>query len=138
MANKKYYLYVRRKKVEVNEEVYKTYYQEIEKEKYEQKKQRVFHVMSYNSLDTDEQLGEETLEDMEAEPVDDVLVRNFLIEQLRRSLGLLNEDEMELIQGLFYQGMSEREYAEKIGLSQKGVNKRKVKILSKLKKVLEI
>ena len=45
----------------------------------------------------------------------------------------LKADERHLIHALIIEGMTEREYAEEIGLSQKAVNKRKHKILEKLK-----
>jgi len=39
-----------------------------------------------------------------------------------------------LIQALYYENISEREYAAKLGLSQRGLNKRRHKALAKLKK----
>ena len=57
---------------------------------------------------------------------------------MRAALLLLTAEEKELIDALFYQEMSEREYAQQIGLSQKGVNKRRHKILSKLRKIMKI
>ena len=49
----------------------------------------------------------------------------------------LEEEEQYLIIQLFFMDRSERELAEELGLSQKAVNKRRHKILGKLKKFLE-
>ena len=57
---------------------------------------------------------------------------------MRAALLLLTAEEKELIDALFYQEKSEREYAQQIGLSKKGVNKRRHKILSKLIKIMKI
>ena len=46
----------------------------------------------------------------------------------------LTPEERRLIHALVIDGVTERDYAAEIGLSQKGVNKRKHKILEKLKK----
>jgi DNA-directed RNA polymerase specialized sigma subunit len=45
---------------------------------------------------------------------------------------------MALIDALYYQEMKERQYAAILGISQKGVNKRRHKILDKLKRIIEI
>ena len=42
-----------------------------------------------------------------------------------------------LVQGLFFKGQSELDYAREIGVSQPAVHKRKVRILKSLKKLLE-
>ena len=55
------------------------------------------------------------------------------IEMLYRGLDSLNDDERELINALFFDGMTEREYAKEVGVTQKAVNKRKHKVLEKLK-----
>ena len=40
-------------------------------------------------------------------------------------------------QAIYFENLSEREYARQIGLSQKGVNKRKHKILKELRKMMK-
>ena len=58
-------------------------------------------------------------------------------EALREALLQLSEAEYQLIQALYYENISERDYAAKLGLSQRGLNKRRHKALAKLKKILE-
>lgn len=69
---------------------------------------------------------------------ENMLLQEEELHLLRAALLLLTAEEKELIDALFYQEMSEREYAQQIGLSQKGVNKRRHKILSKLRKIMKI
>lgn len=58
-------------------------------------------------------------------------------ELLRLSIAQLAPSEQELITALFYDGMTEREYAIKSGIPQKTINDRKRRILLKLKKIIE-
>lgn len=57
---------------------------------------------------------------------------------LRAALLQLTSDEKALIDALFYQGLTEREYAQQLGISQKGINKRRHKVLAKLRKIIKI
>ena len=73
-----------------------------------------------------------------AEPsAEDAVIARFEIEALHRSLDLLDDDERALIDALFFDGLTEQDYAGLIGLTQQGVNKRKQRILEKIKKVLD-
>lgn len=137
MENKKYYLYANKQRVEVTKEVYIAYYQSIEQEKYQEKKIKKYKVMSYNALDTDEQTGEETLADPNAQTIEEEIICTQTIEKLRKSLDLLTKDEMELIQGLFYSGVSLRGLSEESNIPLNTLKYRKDKILRKLKKLLE-
>ena len=93
--------------------------------------------MSYNALDTDEQTGEETLSDANEPTIEDEIIYTQTIEKLRKSLELLTKDEMELIQGLFFKNISEVAMAEILDVNQSTISRRKMKILNKLKKILE-
>ena len=72
----------------------------------------------------------------EASP-EDVVVERMLIMELRECLDLLNTDDRALIDALFFDGITEREYSKKIGVVQKTVNYRKNKVLGKLKNFLQ-
>ena len=54
-------------------------------------------------------------------------------EALYGCLDRLDTDERALIDALFFEGLTEREYADRIGVVQKTVNNRKNRILEKLK-----
>ena len=47
------------------------------------------------------------------------------------------DDEQTLIQAIYFDEMSERDYAKKTGVYRNAIHKKKVRILEKLKKILE-
>ena len=69
--------------------------------------------------------------------VEELAIKSVMIAKLKDSLGLLSADELEMIHALFYQGLTEREFAKNVGIPQKTINDRKARILRKLKKLLE-
>ncbi len=72
-----------------------------------------------------------------AQGPEDEVVRRMELDRLRRCLDLLAPDERALIDALFFEDKTEREYAAIAGVSQVAVHKRKQGILIKLKKYLE-
>ena len=76
----------------------------------------------------------------EQSPEDSVIGR-FGIKALHDCLDLLESDERELIDALFFSnsgdGMAEREYSVISGIPQKTINDRKRRIFEKLKKLLQ-
>lgn len=60
----------------------------------------------------------------------------IMLETLRKALAQLSAEERQLVQALYFDGMTEREYAEIIGISQPAVHKRLCKIIAQLKKYL--
>ena len=88
--------------------------------------------------DSYERLMEEhnLLADEQAD-VENIVLSRIMQEQLREAIWSLEEEERHLIVQLFFIDRSEREMAAELGLSQKAVNKRRHKILKKLKKFLE-
>lgn len=73
----------------------------------------------------------------EAESVEELAFRNITYEALHKALTLLTDEERRLIAALFFNGKTEREYAEFLGVYRNAVHKRKTRILEKLKKLLE-
>lgn len=69
--------------------------------------------------------------------VEEMAIKAVMVEKLKESLGLLSSDEIEMINALFYQGLTEREYVKNVGIPQKTINDRKARTLRKLKKLLE-
>lgn len=86
----------------------------------------------------DRLLDEDRQFSVEAETVEDAAVKAVMIERMLECLKLLSPEEQELITWLFFKSKSEQEYADQIGISKMGVNKRKHKILDKLKKMMRI
>ena len=55
--------------------------------------------------------------------------------KLRRCIALLTDDEQSLIKALFFGGLTEKAYAEILGVKQQSVNERKQRILKKIKNI---
>ena len=60
-----------------------------------------------------------------------------LHDMLAEAMKTLSTSDRNLIHALFYEGYTEREYAEKKGISQQAVHKKKKKILIVLRKEME-
>ena len=134
---KKYYIYVSSTPVEVTEEVYLAYYQEDRRRRTVDEKEQRNGTVSYDNLDTVELSGAERFADRTAISVEEAAIDLIIADKLHRCIGQLPREDRALIQALFFDGLSEREYATDIGLSQKGINKRKRRILCKLLKMMK-
>ncbi|MDL2293386.1 sigma-70 family RNA polymerase sigma factor [Ruminococcaceae bacterium OttesenSCG-928-D13] len=66
---------------------------------------------------------------------EDIFFINERRKELHRCLSLLDKQELNLIHALYHDKLTEREYAAQTGLCQKAVNKRKRRVLVKLKKI---
>ena len=71
------------------------------------------------------------------EDVAEQVANQIMMDKLHDGLGLLTADEMELIEALFYKGLTEREYAKMKGVYHNAIHKKKMRILRKLKTFLE-
>lgn len=123
--------------MEVTEETYRDFYRDRRRQKYIDERSAENNDFSYDMLTTDDFNGEDILAD-ESEPIDEQVIRKIMTDKLKSALLLLAEDEQKLIREIFYEGLSERTLAEKYGISQVAIHKRKVKILEKLKKMMKI
>lgn len=72
------------------------------------------------------------------EIVEKQIFRNIQVKQLPEALSLLSDDELDLIQQLFFLERTERDVAELHGIYRNAVHKRKLRILDKLKKFSKI
>ena len=70
------------------------------------------------------------------EDVEEITEKNLTLETLIKVLKELNQDERELISLIFYQNKTEVNCAEKYGISQQFINKKKKRILCKLNKLI--
>ncbi len=73
----------------------------------------------------------------ESESVEDAAVKAVMIEKMLDGLKLLSPEEQDLIEELFFKGKSERQVSAEAGIPYMTIHDRKVKILGKLKKLLE-
>jgi RNA polymerase sigma factor (sigma-70 family) len=73
----------------------------------------------------------------EAVDVAETVVRAVMVDRLKAALPLLSGSEQALINAIFFEELSEREVGLRLGVTQSVVNKRKAKILTKLRKIME-
>ncbi len=67
-----------------------------------------------------------------------IFAEHAKIKALYSAMSMLSDVDKQLLQALFFDGLTEREYAELTGVFRNAVHKRKVRILAKLKKIKEI
>lgn len=134
---KKYYIRVHGTLVQVTSEVYKEWHQAKRKVKTLYEKDKRNGLVSYDSMDTEDTLGEEMIPDVGVPSVEDIAVNVLLCKKLHDCLSQLTEAEHSLIFALFYECRSEREYAKILGISQNAVNKRRQKVLTKLRVLMK-
>ena len=120
--------------VEVTAEVYRAYSKADRRERYCEERE-AGRVLSFDGMTGVDGLLS-YLTDRHAESAEDTAIRSILAEKAIDAFQSLDEDERQLIQAVVIDGMTEQDYAAVIRLSQKGVNKRKKKILEKLKKLV--
>lgn len=123
--------------MEVSKKDYTDFYKSKRRQKYIDERSVENGDFSYNMLTTDDFNGEDILIDT-SQDVSDAVIHKIMLDKLSSSLVLLSDDEQKLIREIFYEGLSERTLAEKYGISQVAIHKRKIRILDKLKKFIEI
>lgn len=136
---RKYYIFLKGAKVEVNREVYEAYYQEERKVKYITEKDKAHNVVLLN-ISCMEELEAECDQSFLASPepsIDEQLASKELRNCLHHCLQLLPKADRELIQAIYFDGETEKAYAQRIGISQPGVNYQRKKILMKLRDLLK-
>ena len=73
----------------------------------------------------------------DTEGVENTAVKTMMIEKMLKCLKLLSPEEQELISELFFKGKSERQLSSETGIPYMTIHDRKVRILSKLKKLMK-
>ena len=134
MADKeKYMIKVGGKLVEVTPDVYYAYFRMERQERWQEEKQQGHAVVSYDALDDGETVGVEVVPDLTTPSMEEAVMTREIHEKLHRALDALPKAERELIQAIYFDGFTEKEYAVSSGLSQQGVSYRLRTVLSKLR-----
>lgn len=81
--------------------------------------------------DKDQQFSDESIS------VEDEACYSMLRDALYRALDQLNDAERELIQALYFEKKTERQFSDETGVPYMTIHNRKVRILAKLKKLLK-
>jgi DNA-directed RNA polymerase specialized sigma24 family protein len=143
---KEYYLPIDGQEIPVTEEVYRAYKQPVWAERKRQErekrcrdekgrrctkdcskcdKQRTGSVLSLDRF------AEDGYEIADSVDVAELVAEKLLFEELAIALNEMDPQNKRIAE-LYGEGLSEREIASQVGLSQKGVNKRKAKIFNQL------
>ena len=139
MADKeKYLIKIQGKLIEVSEDVYYAYFRMERQERWQEEKKMEHNVLSYDALDDPETLGIENVVDVTAPTLEEIAEGHELRDRVRHAVELLPKAERELIRAIYYEELSERDVAEREGVSQNKVFKQRQKTLSKLRLLLDI
>ena len=132
-----YFIPIEGKLIEVEENVYIAYYRMGRRERYLEERDKANGLLSYDALDQDGIVGQEMMNDSEADCLEDLVLIKELKSKLCRCIEILAKSERELIQAIYFDGMSDTEYSRRIGKSQQTVCYRRKKILAKLKRLMD-
>jgi RNA polymerase sigma factor (sigma-70 family) len=152
---KAYYLPLDGQEIPVTEEVYRAYWQPVwaERKRQEREKRCVIsdgkgktkrcmedcekcnNQRTGSTLSLDK-FSEDGFEIADTCDVEEVVAERLLLEELAAALDELDPDNKKIAE-LYGLGLSEREIAAEVGLSQKAVNKRKAKIFDQLHQLLK-
>lgn len=151
MENKQYYITIKEERIPVTEEVYRAYKRPIwaERKRIERGRRCVnskgHRCMNDCSKCPNERRGRVlSLDKLSADgydipsssDVESAFMDAMLLKELITALGELAPDNQKILE-MFSHGHSEREIAEAVGMSQKGVNKRKARLFAQLRERLK-
>lgn len=136
--NEKYYIRLQGKEIEVSEDEYYAYYRMERQERWQEERKQEHDVVSYDAMDNGETVGAEAIQDMRTPSMEELAIAGELSERLRHIVAALPKAERELIQAIYFEDIPASDYAKRIGLTHRGVNKQRKRILSKLKMLLDI
>ena len=128
----KHFIYVSKRLMEVSRDDYVRHYKELEHIRYLKKLDIENGLISMESMD-DADSDYTSSSDYVPERVEIAI----MMKKLSDCLLMLTDDELELIKAIFFDGLSEREYALRKGVYNNAVHKKKVRILKKLKNLME-
>ena len=121
--------------MEVTPEQYAEFYRIQNRQRYMDRRSADNGDISVDMLTTDEFNGADILVHP-GESIDELVIRKMQTDKLIDCLSLLEQAERLLIRDLFYNGLTERDAAQKYGVSQVAIHKRKLRILKKLKNMM--
>ncbi len=132
----RYLIPVEGKLVEVDQAVYETYYQMDRRARYIEECDVENGVVSYQAIETEGVDGEAGLKDPNAASMEDSVITQEILGQLYRCIAALPRPERELILAIYYEGLSADDYAKRIGLTKRGVNKQRKRTLLKMRELM--
>jgi len=131
---KDYYIVVDGEKVPVSEEVYRAFKRPVwaEKKRRQREQENGTTPLSLDSL-TEAGFDVPTGDAL----IDEIVEDKLLLDMLLKALAELTDDERGLIDALFFKEQAERDLAKETGIPRKTIAYRKMKVLDKLRKLIE-
>ena len=140
MKNKKerenYYLPIDGKLIPVSREVYDNYYTLKRRERYLEESDISKGLLYFSNFDTEDGNFIDNVADKTVN-VEKLVETGMMIRELYKALNSLNEDERELIERIFFEEEAIREIARNEKVSHVAIQKRRNRILNKLKEILK-
>ena len=133
----RHFIPVQKALIETSKEAYKDFYRELERIRYLKKLDERAGLLSLEAFEGEGGDSGNMIPDVDVD-VAEAAVTSVMLGRLRECLHLLTDEELELVHALFYEELTEREYARKKGVYRNAIHKRKARILAKLKKLMEI
>ena len=122
--------------IEAVREQYADFYKEKERWRYLQKLDTNHKLLSLEGfIDSEGNMLYFVID--ETVDVAETVVCAVMVDRLKAALPLLSDSEQTLIREIFFEELSEREVGLRLGVTQSVVNKRKAKILAKLRKIMD-
>lgn len=118
--------------MEVPEEDYVQMNREKSRMQYQNKLARQVGEFSYDALGSDDFDGAAILENPGLD-VSEIVEKHIMLSKLRELIKELSTEEQELIKALYFENVTEREYARNKGISHTTVQKRLKRVIGKLK-----
>ncbi len=122
--------------MEVTEADYHDYHKDRRRQKYIDEEAALNGKCSYDALDNGLISGEDIIRD-ESPPVAVQAIENVLIEEMLRCFGRLNDADRALLEVLFFEGISERKFAEILNIPRKTLSYQKNKALERLRNLMK-
>lgn len=132
----KHFIPVQGMLLEVDEENYKDFYRDKERNQYLKKIDIENSLCSIDALDNEDNNGIDFIPDT-SKDIAEVVSDKLILDKLRECLFLLPDGEKKLIYQHYYEEMTEVELSKLYGISQQAVSKRLRKIREKLKQLME-
>ena len=122
--------------LEVVREQYTDFYRDKERWRYLKKLDTNHKLLSLEGFTDSEGNVLDFIVD-EVVDVAETVVHAVMVDRLKTALRLLSDSERVLVNAIFFEELSEWEVGLRLGITQSVVNKRKAKILAKLRKIME-
>lgn len=122
--------------IEVVREQYTDFYRDKERWRYPQKLDAKNSLLSLDGFVDSEGNALDFIAD-ETAGVEETVIHSMMLDRLNAALLLLSDDERALIRAIFFDGVSTKEIAKMENVDQSTVNRHKLKILAKLRKIME-